>query len=73
MGKTVAMLSPIVAVQLVYGCHQMSAIICFEAVVVLLAANILLTSVEIKGRNYMILLLSNILTYLILHVLMLSK
>lgn len=51
MGKIGAMLSPIVAVQLVRGCHQMAAIVCFEAVVVLSAASVLLISVETKGRE----------------------
>ncbi|KAG5586343.1 hypothetical protein H5410_046777 [Solanum commersonii] len=45
-----AMLSPIVAVQLVRGCHQMAAIVCFEAVVVLSAASVLLISVETKDE-----------------------
>ncbi|XP_049413634.1 organic cation/carnitine transporter 7-like [Solanum stenotomum] len=51
VGKIGAMLSPIIAVQLVRGCHQMAAIICFEAVVVLSAASVLLISVETKGRE----------------------
>lgn len=46
VGKIGAMISPMVAVQLVRGCHQTAAIICFEAVVILSAA-----SVRQKGGN----------------------
>lgn len=51
VGRIGAMLSPIVAVQLIRGCHQMSAIISFEAVVVISAASVMLFSVETKGRE----------------------
>lgn len=51
VGRIGAMLSPIVAVQLVIGCHQMAAIISFEAVLVISAASVMLFSVETKGRE----------------------
>ncbi|XP_060189534.1 organic cation/carnitine transporter 7-like isoform X2 [Lycium barbarum] len=50
-GRTGAMLSPIFAVQLVRGCHQMTAIISFEAVLVLSAVSVMLFSLETKGRE----------------------
>ncbi|XP_059283396.1 organic cation/carnitine transporter 7-like [Lycium ferocissimum] len=51
VGRIGAMLSPVVAVQLIRGCHQMAAIIAFEAVLVLSAASIMLFSLETKGRE----------------------
>ncbi|XP_060189632.1 organic cation/carnitine transporter 7-like [Lycium barbarum] len=53
VGKIGAMISPIVAVQLVRGCHQMAAIISFEAGLVLSAASAMLFSQETKGRELM--------------------
>ncbi|XP_059283393.1 organic cation/carnitine transporter 7-like isoform X2 [Lycium ferocissimum] len=53
MGRIGAMISPVVAVQMVRGCHQMAAIISFEAVIVLSAASVMLFSLETKGRELM--------------------
>ncbi|KAL3363499.1 hypothetical protein AABB24_012660 [Solanum stoloniferum] len=51
VGRIGPMISPIVVVQLVRGCHQTAAIVCFEAVLVLSAVSVLLLSVETKGRE----------------------
>uniref|UniRef100_M1B235 Sugar transporter n=1 Tax=Solanum tuberosum TaxID=4113 RepID=M1B235_SOLTU len=51
VGRIAGMVSPIVAVQLVRGCHQMAAIILFEVVVILSAISVLLFPVETKGRE----------------------
>ncbi|XP_060189693.1 organic cation/carnitine transporter 7-like [Lycium barbarum] len=51
VGRIGAMVSPIIVVQLVRGCHQMAAIISFEAVLVLSAASVMLFSLETKGRE----------------------
>ncbi|KAK4713851.1 hypothetical protein R3W88_019758 [Solanum pinnatisectum] len=51
VGRIAGMVSPIVAVQLVRGCHQMAAIILFEVVVILSAISVLLFPVETKGRK----------------------
>ncbi|KAK4713837.1 hypothetical protein R3W88_019744 [Solanum pinnatisectum] len=51
VGRIGPMISPIVVVQLVRGCHQTAAIVCFEVVLVLSAVSVLLLSVETKGRE----------------------
>lgn len=51
VGRIGPMISPMVVVQLLRRCHQMAAIICFEAVLVLSAVGVMLFSVETKGRE----------------------
>lgn len=51
VGRIAGMVSPLVAVQLVRGCHQMAAIILFEVVLILSAISVLLFPVETKGRE----------------------
>ncbi|XP_060187693.1 organic cation/carnitine transporter 7-like [Lycium barbarum] len=51
VGRIAGMVSPIVAVQLVRGCHQMAAILLFEGVLLLSAISVLLFPVETKGRE----------------------
>ncbi|XP_009620262.1 organic cation/carnitine transporter 7-like [Nicotiana tabacum] len=51
VGRIAGMVSPLVAVHLVRGCHQMAAIILFEVVLILSAISVLLFPVETKGRE----------------------
>ncbi|KAJ8543396.1 hypothetical protein K7X08_005919 [Anisodus acutangulus] len=50
VGRIAGMVCPIVAVQLVRGCHQMAAIILFEVVLILSAISVLLFPLETKER-----------------------
>ncbi|XP_009800311.1 organic cation/carnitine transporter 7-like [Nicotiana sylvestris] len=51
LGRIGAMISPIIAVQLIRDSHQMAAIIFFEAVLVLSATCVLFFPIETKGRK----------------------
>lgn len=51
VGRIGPMISPIVVVHLLRGCHQTAAIACFEAVLALSAVSVMLLSVETKGRE----------------------
>ncbi|KAK4414924.1 Organic cation/carnitine transporter 7 [Sesamum alatum] len=51
VGKIGGMICPLVAVELISGCHQMAAIGAFEVVMVLSAVCVLLFKVETKGRE----------------------
>lgn len=51
VGRIGGMVCPFVAVGLVTGCHQRTAIFLFEGVIVLSALSILLLPLETKGRN----------------------
>ncbi|KAL0374653.1 UNVERIFIED_CONTAM: Organic cation/carnitine transporter 7 [Sesamum radiatum] len=51
VGKIGGMVCPLVAVELVSGCHRMAAIASFEVVMVLSAICVLLFKVETKGRE----------------------
>ncbi|XP_015082253.1 organic cation/carnitine transporter 7-like [Solanum pennellii] len=51
VGRIGPMISPIVVVHLLRGCHQTAAIACFEAVLALSAVSVMLLTVETKGRE----------------------
>ncbi|CAN4084621.1 unnamed protein product [Withania somnifera] len=51
VGRIAGMVSPMVAVQLVRGCHRMAAILLFEVVIISSAISVLFFPVETKGRE----------------------
>lgn len=51
VGRVGGMICPLVAVQLVDGCHQTAAIILFEVVIIMIGLCVLLFPLETKGRE----------------------
>ncbi|CAA2969717.1 organic cation carnitine transporter 7-like [Olea europaea subsp. europaea] len=51
VGRIAGMICPLVAVDLMSGCHQMAAIILFEAVIILSGISVLFLPFETKGRE----------------------
>ncbi|KAL3830092.1 hypothetical protein ACJIZ3_018894 [Penstemon smallii] len=51
VGRIAGMICPLVAVELVSGCHQMAAILLFEFVIILSGISVFLFPVETKGRK----------------------
>lgn len=51
VGRVAGMICPLVAVQLVSGCHQMAAISLFEMAIVLSGISVLFFPIETKGRK----------------------
>ncbi|KAL2481899.1 Organic cation/carnitine transporter 7 [Abeliophyllum distichum] len=51
VGRIAGMICPLVAVDLMSGCHQMAAIILFEVVIILSGISVLLLPFETKGRG----------------------
>ena len=51
VGRIGGMLCPLVAVGLIHGCHQTSAILLFEAVIFLSGVCVLLFPFETSGRE----------------------
>lgn len=51
VGRIAGMICPLVAVELVSGCHQIGAISLFEIAIILSGISVLLFPIETKGRK----------------------